>query len=60
MVSSPIAIALRAVQVYSNDRAAFRLVVESSHPAGAIEIQGPIALSIFISFLLYSPPKTTS
>ena len=51
--------ARRLSQVFSNDRATFRLVVASSHPAGAIEIWGPIALSIFISFLLYSPPKTT-
>jgi hypothetical protein len=52
--------ARRLSQVFSNDRATFRLVVASSHPAGGIKIRGPIALSIFISFSLYSPPKTTS
>ncbi len=42
MASSPIA------QVYSNDRAAFRLVVASLHPLEAIENRGPVALSVFV------------
>ena len=49
--------ARRLSQVYSNDRAAFRLVVASSHPAGAIEIRGPIALSIFFLFRSIRRPK---
>ncbi len=36
----------------------FWLVVASPHPAEAIKIQGPIALSYFFS-TLKSPPKTT-
>ncbi len=40
--------ARRLSQVYANDAAEFRLVVASSYAAGAIESQGPIALSIFI------------
>ncbi len=37
--------------LYPNVKAAFRLVVVSSHPEKAIENQGPIALSIFIFFV---------
>jgi hypothetical protein len=37
--------------IYPNDGVAFWLVVASSHAAGAIEIRGPIALSIFIFFV---------
>jgi hypothetical protein len=36
--------------LYPNVKAAFWLVVVSSHPEKAIEIQGPIALSIFNFF----------
>jgi hypothetical protein len=36
---------------YPNDTATIWLVVASSHPAGAIEFRGPIALSIFIFFV---------
>jgi hypothetical protein len=52
--------ARRLSQVYSNNRAAFRLVVASSHPAGAIEIRGPIAPSIFILLLTHLIAETTS
>jgi hypothetical protein len=37
--------------LYCNVTAAFWLVVVYSHPAKAIEIRGPIALSIFIFFV---------
>ncbi len=50
--------ARRLSQEYTNDMADFRLVVVSSHPEGAIELQGPIALSIFIFLPLYLRPKT--
>ena len=48
--------ALRLSQVYSNDRAAFRLVVASLHPLEAIENRGPVALSVFVFTSLYSTP----
>ena len=54
---SPSPCAPNISQVYSNDRAAFRLVVASSHPAGAIEIQGLIALSILFLFRSIRRPK---
>jgi hypothetical protein len=63
MASSPIAIALRAVSpkyILTIGPLSVGCCVLPSHPAGAIEIQGPIALAIFISFSLYSPPITTS
>ncbi len=41
----------RLSQVCTNDTADFRLVVASYHPAGAIELQGPVALSIFFLFV---------
>jgi hypothetical protein len=37
--------------IYPNDGVAFWLVVASSHAAGAIEMQDPIALSILIFFV---------
>ena len=43
--------ARRLFHIYPNDNVAFWLVVASSHAAGAIEIRGPIALSIFIFFV---------
>jgi hypothetical protein len=50
--------ARRLPKIYSIISADFRLVVASAHLAEAIEIQGPIALSIFFS-TLKSPPITT-
>jgi hypothetical protein len=43
-----LALRTRLPQQYTNDTAAFRLVVASSHPAEAIEIRGLVPLSIFI------------
>ena len=43
--------ARRLSHIYPNDGVAFWLVVASSHAAGAIEMRGPIALSILIFFV---------
>ena len=50
--------ARRLSHIHPTDGVAFWLVVTSSYAAGAIEIRGPIALSIFIFLCLNSPPKT--
>jgi hypothetical protein len=43
--------ARRLFILHTNDTVAFRLVVVSSHPEKAIEIRGPISISIFIFFV---------
>ena len=48
----------RLSQIYPNDTADFRLVVVSSHAAGAIAIRGPIAFSILFFSSLISSPET--
>ena len=50
--------ARRLPKIYPIISADFWLVVASPHPAEAIKIQGPVALSFFFS-TLKSPPKTT-
>ena len=46
-------------QIFPNEPVAFWLVAaSSSHPAEAIEIRGPIALSILIFLSRISSPKT--
>ena len=48
--------ARRLSQLYANDTADFRLVVAFSYAAGAIELRGPVALSIFFICRSFTRP----